>query len=66
MELGSPAQLHGVEVKSAVPATAGRIILSRNEYEVAQRMGGRWKMTQVIFSSKVVATRSATKADVEA
>lgn len=66
IELGTLAQMHGVEVKSAVAATAGRIMLSRNEYEVAQRMGSRWKVAQVIFSSKVVATRSATKADVEA
>ncbi|MEQ8307736.1 MAG: DUF3883 domain-containing protein [Hoeflea sp.] len=55
----------GLEVKAAVKATTGRALISRNEFEVAKRMGGRWKLVQVTFSSRVIARGRATAADVE-
>lgn len=65
IELDLNSQRYGLEVKTVVPSTAARVLISRNEFEVAQRMGDRWKIVQVIFSSKVIARRVATVDDVE-
>ncbi len=59
------AQTLGLEIKAAVNATAARAFISRNEFDVAKRMSERWKLVQVIFSSRVIASRRATAADVE-
>lgn len=32
---------YGLEIKTVVPTTADRILLSRHEFDVAARMGGR-------------------------
>jgi len=55
---------YGYEVKTAVAATAGRILLSRHEFEVAAAMDVRWSIVQVTFSTKVLAVGRATAEDV--
>ena len=55
----------GLEIKAAVSATAARAFISRNEFDVAKRMGERWKLVQVTFSSRVIASGRATAGDVE-
>lgn len=65
IELEMHNRLNGFEVKTAVSATAARVLISRNEFDVAQRMGDRWKLVQIIFSSKVIARGKATATDVE-
>ena len=65
IELNEENDVLGLEVKAAVNATAVRAFISRNEFEVAKRMGKRWKLVQVIFSSRVIATGRAIYEDVE-
>lgn len=65
IELSIQRRLFGLEVKTAVTSTAARVLVSRNEFEVAQRMGDRWKIVQVVFSSKVIARGIATADDIE-
>lgn len=65
IELQANGGRHGVEVKTAVTNSAGRILVSRNEFEVAKRMGQRWKIVQVTFSSRVIARGQATAVDIE-
>lgn len=65
VELDLDGRRCGLEVKTAVPSTAPRVLVSRNEFEVAQRMGDRWKVVQVIFSSKVMVRGIATADDVK-
>lgn len=55
---------YGYEVKTAVSTTAGRILLSRHEFEVASAMDARWRLIQVTFSTKVLAVGRATAQDV--
>lgn len=55
----------GLEIKAAVNSTATRVLISRNEFDVAKRMGERWKLVQVTFSSRVIARGRATSGDVE-
>lgn len=64
IELGEAGKVHGIEVKTVVPSTSDRIFLSRNEFDVAQRMGDHWRIIQVTLSSKVIALGIATTADV--
>lgn len=64
IELDEPGMVLGVEVKTVVPSASGRILLSRNEFDVAQRMGNRWKVVQVTLSSQVIARGIATTDDV--
>ncbi|WP_415714426.1 protein NO VEIN domain-containing protein [Roseibium sp.] len=66
IEIKKDNQVYGLEVKAAVPATAHRTIISRNEFEVANRMKERWRLIQVIFSSRIFARRCATAHDIEA
>lgn len=65
IELNLNGLRYGIEVKTVVPSTASRILISRNEFEVARRMGDRWKIVQVTFSSKVIARGVAVADDVE-
>ena len=65
IELKIRNHLVGLEVKAAVNATSTRSFISRNEFEVAKRMGEHWKLVQVIFSSRVISTGRATSGDVE-
>jgi hypothetical protein len=65
IELDEGARRHGLEVKTAVSSTSTRIFVSRNEFEVAKRMGDHWKIIQVIFSSSIIASGRAFPADVE-
>ena len=65
IELNEENDVLGLEVKAAVNATAVRAFISRNEFEVAKRMGNRWKLVQVTFSSRVIASGRATYEDVE-
>ena len=65
IELKEGVQTLGLEIKAAVKATAARAFISRNEFEVAKRMGERWKLVQVTFSSRVIASGRATAGDVE-
>lgn len=65
LECGGAETVEGVEVKTAFPRTADRFHLSRNEFDVSRRMLSRWKVVQVVFSSRVVATGLVTAADVE-
>lgn len=65
IELDSGGQRCGLEVKTVTASTAARVLISRNEFEVARRMGGRWKIVQVIFSSRVIARGVAAATDVE-
>lgn len=58
-------QTLGLEIKAAVNATAARALISRNKFDVAKRMGERWKLIQVTFSSRVIANGRATSGDVE-
>jgi hypothetical protein len=64
IEVNSPTQRHGVEVKTVVPTTAERILITRNEFDVARRMGNRWKIVQVTLSSQAIARGLATAGDV--
>ena len=64
IELDVGGRLHGLEVKTAVAKTAQRIVLSRNEFEVARRMGAQWTLIQVTFSSRILARRCATADDI--
>ncbi|TIQ79910.1 MAG: DUF3883 domain-containing protein [Mesorhizobium sp.] len=66
IELDTVAQRQGLEIKTAVRSTAARILISRHEFEVARRMGERWKIVQVTFSTKVIARGVATASDIEA
>lgn len=59
------SQRYALEVKTAVTATAARVLVSRNEFEVAKNMGDRWKLVQVTFSSRVIAQGRAAVTDVE-
>jgi hypothetical protein len=65
IEIKKGTQTLGIEVKAAVNATAARVHITRNEFEVAKRMGERWKLVQVTFSSRVMATGRATSDDVQ-
>lgn len=65
IEYNEESRTLGLEIKAAVNATAARILISRNEFEVAKRMGERWKLVQVTFSSRVIANGRATAGDVE-
>lgn len=65
IELNDGFRTIGLEIKAAVDATAGRAFISRNEFDVAKRMGKRWKLVQVTFSSRVIASGRATAGDVE-
>lgn len=65
IELKEGFQTSGLEIKAAVDSTAARAFISRNEFDVAKRMGERWKLVQVIFSSRVIARGRATSRDVE-
>jgi hypothetical protein len=58
------ANTRRLEVKSAVEATAGRLLVSRNEFDKAGTYASSWALVQVIFSSNVVVTRKITAADV--
>ncbi|WP_165821416.1 protein NO VEIN domain-containing protein [Falsiruegeria mediterranea] len=58
-------QTVGLEIKAAVNATAARALISRNEFDAAKRMGERWKLIQVTFSSRVIASGRVTAGDVE-
>ncbi|MFN3972747.1 MAG: protein NO VEIN domain-containing protein [Gemmobacter sp.] len=58
-------QTLALEIKAAVSSTATRVLISRNEFDVAKRMGVRWKLVQVTFSSRVIARGRATPDDVE-
>lgn len=64
IELDEPGRVLGIEVKTVVPSTAERILLSRNEYDVACRMADRWKVVQVTLSSQVIARGHVRTADV--
>ncbi|MDB5481710.1 MAG: hypothetical protein JWO83_2763 [Caulobacteraceae bacterium] len=66
IELGGVAQRLALEVKTAVTSTATRVLVSRNEFDVANRMGDRWKIVQVTFSSNVIVRGVAHAADIEA
>lgn len=66
IEVGTVNDPAGLEIKTSVHSTADRFFLSRNEFEVAQRMGRRWKLIQVIFSSRVILNGYASGADVAA
>ena len=65
IELKIGSKTLGLEVKATVKATATRALVSRNEFEVAKRMGERWKLIQVIFSSRAIALGRANVADIE-
>jgi len=65
LECGGGDVVEGIEVKTAFPRTAERFHLSRNEFDISERMQRRWKIVQVVFSSRIVATGHATAADVE-
>jgi len=56
--------IYGYEVKAAVTTTAQRILLSRNEFNVAAAMNARWCLLQVTFSTRVFALGRATANDV--
>ena len=65
VECAERPHLEGIEVKTSVTRTASRFHLSRNEFDVSKRMGGRWKIIQVVLSSKVVASGRVTSDDIE-
>ena len=65
LECGGGDVVEGIEVKTAFPRTADRFHLSRNEFDISEKMQRRWKIVQVVFSSRIVATGRATAADVE-
>ncbi|OJY97867.1 MAG: hypothetical protein BGP25_00045 [Lysobacterales bacterium 63-13] len=64
VELQSNHFRYGYEVKTAVAATASRILVSRHEFEVAAAMGDRWRLIQVTFSTKIFLVGRATCNDI--
>ena len=62
IEVDFEGRRHGLEVKTVVLSTAERVILTRNEFDVAARMGNRWRIIQVTLSSKVI-PRGVVNAD---
>jgi Domain of unknown function (DUF3883) len=65
IELEVEGRILGLEVKTAFRSTANKILLSRNEFEVAHRMGVQWNLIQVTFSSRILASQSVSFEDVE-
>jgi hypothetical protein len=63
IELDHVDKVQGIEVKTVVPSTSDRILLSRNEFDVSRRMADRWKIVQVTLSSQVIARGRVTTAD---
>ena len=63
IEFDRSGNVQGVEVKTVVPATSDRILLSRNEFDVSRRMTDRWNIVQVTLSSQVIARGRVTTAD---
>ncbi len=55
---------YGLEVKAVVATTADRILLSRNEFEVAGRMANRWKVVQLTISSEALVKGAVYASDV--
>ena len=56
--------LHRLEVKACFPSTAGRVIVSRNEYDKASAFASSWRLIQVCVAPQVVANRLATSVDI--
>lgn len=65
IEFEVEGRIHGLEVKAVFGSTAHRVLLSRNEFEVAKRMGVLWTLIQVTFSSRILASQSVSFEDVE-
>ena len=65
IEAGGQSKVEGLEVKTAFAKTSDRFFLTRNEFDISQRMSGRWRVVQVVLSSKVAATGIVTSADVQ-
>ncbi|WP_199504800.1 protein NO VEIN domain-containing protein [Qipengyuania sp. YIM B01966] len=65
IECGGQSKIEGLEVKTAFAKTSDRFFLSRNEFDISQRMSGRWHVVQVVLSSKVAASGIVTGGDVE-
>lgn len=63
IEFDRLGNVQGLEVKTVVPATSDRILLSRNEFDVSRRMADHWKVVQVTLSSQVIARGGVTTAD---
>lgn len=55
---------YGLEIKTVVSTTADRILLSRHEFDVAGRMGGRWKVVQVTISSSAFVQGAVRASDI--
>ena len=53
-----------LEVKSAVEATAGRVLVTRNEFDRAGVFASDWRLVQIVFSSRIILTRKVTAKDV--
>ena len=64
IEYGTDQDLHRLEVKACVQRTAGKVIVTRNEYEKAAAFASSWRLVQVCFASGVVLNKRATHADV--
>ncbi len=64
IELNSQQGRYGLEIKTVVPTTADRVLLSRHEFDVAARMEDRWKIVQIAISSIAVVRGLICAADV--
>lgn len=64
IELNSQQYRFGLEIKTVVPSTADRVLLSRHEFDVAARMADRWKIVQITISSIAVVRGVVCAADV--
>lgn len=64
IELNSQKDRYGLEIKTVVPTTADRVLLSRHEFDVAARMKDRWKIVQITISSIAVVRGVVCGADV--
>lgn len=64
IEYAALGSAHRIEVKSCVEATAGRVLVTRNEFNKAGVYGESWNLIQVVFSSRIVVASKATASDV--
>lgn len=64
IEVVEDGKTRRLEVKTCVPSTADRIIISRNEFAKAMSFKEGWELIQVTFSSAVVVAGMAEAKDV--
>ncbi|MDB5991261.1 MAG: hypothetical protein JWQ10_2664 [Herbaspirillum sp.] len=61
---GSGATVERIEIKAALPNTADRFYISKNECEKASSYGDAWKLVQVTFDASILWKRNIMKKDI--